>query len=68
MFEYSHATIESNLPGSFVFRVHGSAGFYDLLIQVKDEAELFKWSQQFKKRFYIIHDTMHVLMYFLSGF
>ncbi|GAA5816783.1 hypothetical protein MFLAVUS_010316 [Mucor flavus] len=51
VFDYSHATVESNISGSHVFRVHGSPGFYDLLIQVENEIELYKWCRQFKRSF-----------------
>lgn len=51
MFAYSHATIESNTPGAYVFRVHGSTGFYDLLVQVENQLQLDAWCERFKTRY-----------------
>ena len=58
IFGYSHASMESCLPGAYVFRIHGSSGFFDLLVQVENKTELELWCERFKRKEGIPFDTI----------
>ncbi|KAL9554304.1 hypothetical protein MBANPS3_002882 [Mucor bainieri] len=52
LFCYSHASIISNVPGNYVFKVHGATGggHCDLLIQVSDQKQLSRWLGLFDRK------------------
>ncbi|KAK4519569.1 Ribonucleoside-diphosphate reductase large subunit [Mucor velutinosus] len=52
LFCYSHAFTISNVPGNYVFKVHGAigSGHCDLLIQVSDQKQLSRWLGLFDRK------------------
>ncbi|KAI8646977.1 hypothetical protein BD408DRAFT_439732 [Parasitella parasitica] len=50
LFCYSHASIFSNVAGNYVFKVYGTTGYFDILIQVPDQIQLNEWCDLFDRK------------------